>query len=524
MSPTKKTMKHTATIKTVVLLLATGMLTACNDAWDQHYDPDGQQTASQKTLWAELTSRPELASFCQILQQTGCDKLLDSDQMFTVFAPQGAIAPASSDLAELTNEVVYNHVARFATSANSTLSTPRSLLMLNGKMCDFACEGDGYTFAGQPLKETNILARNGVLHIIAAPVPFFCNVWEYMAKDTAYSCIRDYLYSFNEILLDEEASVPGAIVDGKITYVDSVTVNTNEMFYRLGRINDEDSTYWMVLPTNEAWRKAYDKVSSYYVYSNKTPGRDSLQRHGTQMALVNDLVFSRTVQRAPQDSLISTQKHVFHNPFSSILAGYTSLDDGIECSNGRVFPVDSLRFYPWESWHTALRVEAENTRGREYTTCELYKRSLNATSPFYTRVSAASYIEAAPSSASANPTITFSIPDVLSAKYDIKVVFLPQSLGLEKSNTDLSNKLICNISTVDNMGKAVTAKSDYIYTDPHVVDTVTLFKGYEFATCNYGEATVNTKLKIQSQVLSKERSTYSRTLLVDCIILEPSKD
>lgn len=513
-----------ALLRPALFLLALIPLASCTDVWDRHYDPDGLQTASQRTLWEELSARPELSSFCQILRQTGCDRLLDSDQMFTVFAPQGDIPTTSASAAEQTDEIIYNHVARFAVSANNRLSTPLSLLMLNGKRCNFAYGSDGYTFANQPLVETNILARNGILHILSAPVPFFCNVWEYMAKDTAYSCIRDYLYSFNELLLDEEASVPGAIVDGRITYVDSVTVNTNEMFQSLGRLNDEDSTYYMVLPTNEAWRKAYDKVSRYFLYSSKTPGRDSLQRQGTQQAMVGDLVFSRTVQTAPYDSLLSTQKHVFHAPFSTLLAGYASLDEGIECSNGRVFPVDTLRYHPWESWHTLLQVEAENTRGREYTTCELYKRSLSAASPYYRRVSAASYVEAAPTSASANPTLTFSIPDVLSASYDIKVVFLPQSLGIDKSNADLPNKLICNISTVDELGKAVAAKSDYIYTDPHVVDTVTLFRGYTFPTCNYGETSVTTKLKIQSQVLSKERTTYSRTLLVDCILLEPSKD
>lgn len=517
-------MKHRETIKTLALLLFTGILAGCSDVWDNHYDPEGKQTASQKTLWEELSSRPELASFCNVLKQTGCDRLLDSDQMFTVFAPQGSVDDVTLTTSELTNEVVYNHVARFATSANSTLSQPKDMLMMNGKICDFAFDGSRYTFAGQSLEQTNIVARNGILHIIDAPVPFFCNVWEYMAKDTVFSCIRDYLYSFNEILLDESSSMPGAIVDGRITYVDSVTVNTNEMFYRLGQINDEDSTYWMILPTNTAWRKAYEKVSSYYVYRNNNPYRDSLQRHGTQMAIVGDLVYSRTVQRSPEDSLISTQKHIFHDPLATLLPEYASLESGVECSNGQVFPVDTLRFHPWESWHSTLKVEAENTRGREYTTCELYKRSLNVSSPIYNRISSGSYIEAAPSSASANPTLTFSIPDVLSAKYDIKVVFLPQSLGLDKSNVGLPNKLICNISTVNDMGKAITAKSDYIYTDPYAVDTVTLFKGYEFITCNYGEDNVSTKLKIQSQVLSKERSTYSRTMLVDCIIFEPSKD
>ena len=511
-------------LKNLTLLFAAGVLAGCSDVWDSHYDPDGLQTASMKTLWEELEARPELADFCSVLRTTGCDRLLDGDQMFTVFAPQGTLDYGTMDAESLTNEVVYNHVARFAVSASSQLEEPKSLLMLNGKKSDFAAAGGAYTFAGKPITQTNIVARNGVLHVLSSAAPFFCNVWEYMDKDTTFSCIRDYLYAFNETVLDEEASVAGAIVDGQITYVDSVTVNTNEMFYRIGRIHDEDSTYWMVLPTNTAWRKAYAKVSSYYNYSTKNPQRDSLQQQGTQLAIVSDLVFSRTVQRSPEDSLVSTQKHVFHNPLHTLLPDYGSFDEGTECSNGRVFVVDTLCYLPWESWHSTIRVEAENTRGREYATCELYKRNLNVSSPYYSHTSGACYIEAAPSSASANPSLTFSVPDVLSAKYDIKVVFMPQSLGLDKSNVDLPNKLICTITSVNDQGKTVSTKSDYIYTDPAVIDTVTVFSGFAFPVCNYGEDNVTTKIRLQSQVLSKERQSYSRTLLVDDIILEPTKE
>ena len=52
---------------------------------------------------------------------------------------------------------------------------------------------------------------------------------------------------------------------------------------------------------------------------------------------------------------------------------------------------------------------------------------------------------------------------------------------------------------------------------------MTVLENIRFPFCNYGETETTTKLKIQSQVLSKERSDYSRTLLIDCIILEPVK-
>ena len=513
-----------ATASLALATLAITFATSCTDVWNEHFDTANKLRASDKTLWEEICSHPELDGFRKILEQTGCDRELDGDQMFTVFAPQGAISTEGLTVDGMRDEIAYNHIARFATSANNELKEPRSIMLMNDKMGEFASESGTYTFSGQPLVKQNILAKNGVLHIIGGQIPFFCNVWEYMDKDTLYSNIRDYLYSFNEIELNEEASVAGAVVDGQITYVDSVTVNTNEMFYRLGQLNDEDSTYWMILPTNKAWEKAYRKVSSYYTYSTKNAARDSLQRHYTQMAMVSDLVFSHTMQRTPEDSIISTNKNVFYSPLSTLLPEYGSFADGIECSNGRVYPVDTLRYNPWESWHSEIQVEAENTRGREYTLCELYKRTLNASSPYYKKVADASYIETVPSTTSSNPSVTFSIPDVLSAKYDIKAVFLPQSLGVDKSNADKPNKLLCNLSTIDANGKSVTIKSDNIYTNPAVIDTVTLFSGYTFETCNYDEETVSTKLKILSQVTSKDRANYSRTLLIDCIIFEPAKE
>ena len=509
-----------------LFLLATScfaaMLSSCSDVWDNHYDPENEKV-SAGTLWDEISSRSDLAGFRAVLEKCGYSEKLNSDQMYTVFAPVGEIKTDGLNKEEIISEVIENHICRYPISANNLLSEPKNIHLLNNKIGVFALEGSNYSFSGKSLKEKNIRCRNGVLHVIEGQSPFFCNIWEYMAKGSNYSSISDYLYSFNELVLDEESSVAGAIVDGQITYVDSVVVNYNEMFYRIGKLNDEDSLYWMILPTNTAWEKAYEKVSSYYNYNDKNVYRDSLQRHHTQLAIVNDLVYSLSMQHSPIDSIESTTNDKFYNPLKTLLPEYNDFNSGIECSNGMVFPVDTLRFNPWESRHQAIEVEAENTRGRVYASCDLYKRNLNASSPYYSKVSQTSYIEASPTSTSANPTVTFSVPQVLSAAYDVKVVFLPQTLSTDKSNVGLPNKLLVNLSYLDEKGKTATIKSSYLYPDPERIDTVTVLENVQFPYCNYGESETTTELKLQSQVLSKERSTYSRTLLVDCIIMEPVK-
>ena len=68
---------------------------SCTEAWESHYDPDGKQSSSNRTLWEEISSRNELAAFRAVVERTSYRDLLDGDQMFTVFAPQGTLEAAA---------------------------------------------------------------------------------------------------------------------------------------------------------------------------------------------------------------------------------------------------------------------------------------------------------------------------------------------------------------------------------------------------------------------------------------------
>ena len=318
------------------LLMLPMLFSGCTDVWNTHYDVDNQKQIADMTLWEEIASRPELAAFAQCLQQYGYDKVLDGDQIYTVFAPQGELDVAKLSSEKVKVEVLENHIARYAHSANSA-TVDKGVTMLNKKVINFTKSGDGYIFGNNTLSSDkyNIIAQNGVLHVIGGQEKFFHNIWEYLTTDARFDKVRTYLYSFNDTILDENASVKGDIVNGKQEYVDSVIYVSNDLFYNVGKLDDEDSTYTMIVPTNDAWDEAYERVKPYYKYptiKEQKEKYDSLQQVYTGLALVSDLVFSHTVQTYPEDQLVSTypaykteDRHVFEKPFESILDEYRLL-------------------------------------------------------------------------------------------------------------------------------------------------------------------------------------------------------
>ena len=175
-----KTMKYMKNIRLFGLLLMLPLAFAsCTDVWNGHYDEENQKQTADKTLWEEIEARPELKGFADCLKQYGYDKVLDGDQMYTVFAPQGAINVDGLSTQKVKDEVLGNHIARFNHSANAT-TVDKKVKMLNEKLVDLTKVGDTYTFGNSSLVETNIIAKNGVLHVLNAQVPFFFNIWEYL--------------------------------------------------------------------------------------------------------------------------------------------------------------------------------------------------------------------------------------------------------------------------------------------------------------------------------------------------------
>ena len=218
-----------------------------------------------------------------------------------------------------------HHIARYSQVATGPISN--NVYMLNAKMNLFEGSGNDYSFKGIPLTtDRNIGAKNGILHVISNSADYYPNVWEYLAKDSELSAIKNFFYAYNRQTLDTENSVQGPIVDGNITYLDSVMINTNTMMQYVGWLDREDSIYTMIIPTNKAWEADSIKIAKYFnYYSRNTAFVDSIRSINVRRALIRNLVFNNKLQQnktditLSPDSLISRRKDVFYSPHPTVL-------------------------------------------------------------------------------------------------------------------------------------------------------------------------------------------------------------
>ncbi|MBQ2168535.1 MAG: fasciclin domain-containing protein, partial [Prevotella sp.] len=313
---------------------------SCSE-WNDHYEGNGLEQVDQ-TLWQQLKGNSQLSDFCQVLQETKVFRmhkktpvsyadLLNSGQSFTVVAPLNGtfnkdsllqlVQTAQGD-SVVERYFVHNHLSR---SLNSTGLDSKTMLLLNKKHVTLE-EG---SIEGVNLTNSNIRAKNGILHVATRPLPYQRSLYETLSDIPELSSIGKILRQYEEDYFDANSSVSSGIIEGVPVYVDSVVIERNRMLQQIGLINAEDSMYWMVAPTKESWQKAWDEASKYFKYDQKVLKRDSIEQHWTTRALLDDAIFNITDQRTLVDSLVSVQYlanrtsstngkpvyHVFKKPF-----------------------------------------------------------------------------------------------------------------------------------------------------------------------------------------------------------------
>ena len=529
-------------------------LTACTD-WDDHYS-DAAGEEGGLTLWEHLNSNPQVSDFCRVLENTKVIRqhkktavsyadLLNSGQQMTVIAPINGTFNADS-LIRLTatnqgdsmveKSFVANHLSR---SAQSVSGSATSMLLLNSKHVSVSDGKIGNVRVTVP----NQRARNGVYHIAESSLPYQYNLFEALCDLPDMSEIGKFLRLYNEDYFDETASVSNGMVDGLPVYVDSVIIEKNDLLEAwggLGKINSEDSAYWVVAPTTAAWKQALETAKSYFVYDKNLNDtvRDSLQNYYAHRALLEDAIFNLTDQRSVRDSIVSVPYvrerqsvlpgrpvyHVFKRPFDS--DGIIGNADSVACSNGTLYKTSELTFDPMKTYFREIWTETENQdmiKTKKW--AEVMSRSLIADS-----ISQNAYLRVVcglqdNGKKAKNWELTFRLDNVLSGDYDVYMIVLPRTVYEENPKKLKKNQFLATINYIDTLGNAASIKCNdgkvIQNADPARVDSVLLYQGFSVPSCNYGLGKGNISVTITTSVNDRQASTYDTEMFIDCIYLRP---
>ena len=487
------------------VLAAAAALTACAD-WDDHYDATAGP-GSELTLWQTMKQQSQLSDFCQVLEQTkvfrqhkktatSYAQLLDGGQSFTVLAPVNGTFNKDSLLRLVQTAVgdsiveqmfVLNHLSRSNVSvfgAELSLAPSPGFRLANTKYVAIGQNQIG----GVAVAEANCRTHNGTLHVMKGSLPYTRNLYEVITSQPQFATLGQFIRSYDEDDFDENASLSSGMVDGVPVYVDSVVIERNRFLEKVALLGAEDSSYVAVVPSLEGWQKAYEEAKQYFIYDESVSKRDSIQQYWTHRGLMDDAVFSLTVQPSPQDSLISPQYdrkhpeyHVFYKPFTEGEETTLILDYGYCNYNKRVFSADS--------------------------------------------VSESGYLDIVPATGTSNWNMIFKLENTLSGTYDIYAIVLPKSVYNPLEPDLRPCKFKAAVNYVDEQGKEKTydCENTVFQTDPLRVDTVLLASKFRFPASNYGQVNTKISLKLTCNILARETSRFAREMYLDCIYLRPSK-
>ena len=540
------------------------LFTSCAD-WNDHYDADTSLLGSQHaTLWENISSNDNLSQFASLLKKAGYDEILNATQTYTVWAPKNGTfdydVVNSLSKSRLQHEFVENHIARNNYPVSGAVD--QRVYTLNEKLM-FLNGAGRYAIQNVGVSQPNLGSRNGVFHVIEGKIPFMANIYEALNSNSfPLDSISAFFHSYDVKKLNEFKSVQGPTINGEITYLDSVFDEHNDLFARYyAYINREDSNYTMLVPTDEAWRKARELVSPYFNYvpsfefmENTSKGSDQkkvtvnirdvqyLKDSVVNQMLMNDLFYNNNLydnrkldalqsgQILNADSLYSTtQTKIYSDDARRLFENAQRVD----MSNGAIWVTDSLRMRPWTTWHPEIIVEGENNftlsgtvnvvesgAERNYVVPGTQNPNVKG------HISGNYFIELPPISQSTNPGVVFYLPNVRSATYSIYVVTVPANI-VSTSREVKPYVFDVSLGYANAAGKNQDGDRQWTVASTFQSDTTrvdTIYLGdFTFPVAYVGTGNYFPYLRLNSHVSSRERTLYDRTLRIDCVILRPKE-
>ena len=447
-------------------------LYSCADKWEDHYETVQGETY-QGTLLDYLGSQSEqLSDFAEILKAVGYEANLASDQMFTIWAPVNGsfdkdallATIADGDKERVVERFVQNHIALYSISLTPN---EQNVTLQNSKVIRLSGAAEA-KFGDCEILTSNVACKNGIFNIIGAENVYIPTIYEILEDDykdylkanpdlnpDELVSMMSFLEAYNADSLDESKSVfLGLDMSGNRVYIDSVMIRNNTILKMLDAlVYEEDSTYWTIVPTVEAYQQRYEEAKKFLVFNPSVNAvspimADSLQNRYANLFAMRDLFFNINANEHYTDSLKSTdyslrswKEHVYRgDPFGS--DGILANAEVVECSNGNIYKVNEYPFSIYDQFFKEIPVTltnylVDNTPGNtKNCTMDPVPTGRTIHMDETGKVWNLDYLHLIPSTNLVQPQVTFKITGTLSGTYDLKIVTLSPRFKVQGTMDD----------------------------------------------------------------------------------------
>ena len=531
-----------------------------------------QTDKSAKQTYAELlATSQQLTAWLPKNGTFNAKQYLDELDSAAVLRAKDEMAGTRAEY-DVANRFARNHIARF--NYESNMGEQRIALM-NSKIVNYNA-GEG-TFNGVKLDaaNANILSSNGMLHVLDGESQFAYNIFERLQVDSRFAKIYGDIDKYNVYTFSSSSRTQGSMNhNGSMEYVDSVWTRTNSLMTdaRLTYLTDEDSLYVSVIPTGAAYEAARQKIHGLFKYAknynyawdaskrdwtNKGTNAlkfntDSLTTYNVTSGILSASSFSvgynsegPVTTSNPQaflnhvltaDSLNSSADLVIYNKdkgnVNPIFDGQTA-DDAIKASNGYIFAVDNYNYDPSYSFIQKMNINGHNTSQVTGSTSEQaqYVTLNNENQNAEVNVDALgvdNFYYYFPVSGNSQLNIDFKLNNVLSTKYKISIVLLPNRVNInniraEEDGTIIEEKPVFDVQIRDDKGSVIGKAVKNVSVDQDKVEKKVLWEAFEFPYAYFGLPSGYESFPVLrvSMSYAQQRKGKCKALSIAKVILEP---
>lgn len=531
-----------------------------------------QTDKSAKQTYAELlATSQQLTAWLPKNGTFNAKQYLDELDSAAVLRAKDEMAGTRAEY-DVANRFARNHIARF--NYESNMGEQRIALM-NSKIVNYNA-GEG-TFNGVKLDaaNANILSSNGMLHVLDGESQFAYNIFERLQVDSRFAKIYGDIDKYNVYTFSASSSTQGSMNhNGSMEYVDSVWSRTNSLISdaRLNDLTDEDSLFVSVIPTDAAYEAARQKLQGLFKYAKSyNYAWDESKRDWTNKGInalkfntdslttynVTDRILSASsfsvgynsegpvTTSNPQaflnhvltaDSLNTNVGLVIYNKdkgnVNPIFDGQTA-DDAIKASNGYIFAVDNYNYDPSYSFIQKININGRNTAQVTGSTSEQaqYVTLDNENQNAEVNVDALgvdNFYYYFPVSGNSQLNIDFKLNRVISTKYKISIVLLPNRVNInniraEEDGTIIEEKPVFDVQIRDDKGSVIGKAVKNVSVDQDKVEKKVLWEAFEFPYAYFGLPSGYESFPVLrvSMSYAQQRKGKCKALSIAKVILEP---